>query len=106
MLTLQCSNEEKIPVAVAPVTAAGNPASVEPGTLKVTVISGDGTFSVIGDTDFELVSGAGAGDTVYRVEADADLGPGTDTIGDDVTLTVRLAEATALGLTAGSPVPK
>jgi hypothetical protein len=106
MLNLQCSNEEKIPVAVAPVTAAGNPASVEVGTLKVTVTSGDGTANVLSDMTFELVSGPGAGDTVYHVEADADLGPGLATIGDDVMLTVRLAEATALGLTAASPQPK
>jgi hypothetical protein len=78
------------------------------GALTVTVQSGSGT--VVQDPATPLVftarSGDTAGDTVYLVSADADLGAGVVTISDTVTLTVTSAAAASFGLTAGAAQPK
>lgn len=106
-LAIACTNEEQIPVTASPVTANGAPAQVD-GPLRVTVQSGDGT--VVQDPATPLIftarSGAAAGDTVYLVEADADLGTGVTLISDLVTLTVTSATAASFGLTAGAVEPK
>ncbi len=102
-----CSNEEMIPVTAAPVTSSGAPAQID-GALTVTVQSGDG--SVLQDPgsplSFNAVSGSAPGDTVYLVEADADLGAGVVTLQDTFTLTVTSATAASFGLSVGAAVPK
>ncbi len=105
--TAACSNEEKIPVTAAPVTASGAPAQID-GALTVTVQSGDGTVEQDAATplSFNAVSGAGPGDTVYLVEADADLGAGVVTLQDTFTLAVTSATAASFGLSAGAAIPK
>jgi hypothetical protein len=108
MLNVACSNEQKVPVTASPVTSSGRPAQVD-GPLRVTVQSGDGTieqdpaFPLV----FKAVSGDAAGDTVYVVEADANLDPNeVTTITDTVVLTVTSATAASFGLAAGAPEPK
>ena len=106
-LNIACTNEEQVPITAAPVTASGGPATVD-GPLRVTVVSGDGTVLQDPGTPlvFRAVSGSGGGDTVYRVQADADLGGGETLIEDTVTLTVTSASAASFGLSAGAPEPK
>lgn len=106
MLELKITNEQKIPVALAPVTAAGKPAPLD-GKPSWSVISGDSTIVVADDgLSAELVSSDTPGDTTYLVEADADLGSGVETISDTIKLSVEGARAANLGLTAGTAVPK
>ena len=106
-LAIACTNEEQIPITATPVTTSGKPAQID-GALVVTVVSGDGTVSQDASTPlvFTAVSGDLAGDTVYSVVADADLGEGTVEISDTVTLTVSSAAAASFGLTAGAAEPK
>lgn len=98
-----CTTEEKVPVSVSYVTAAGNPAQVQGATAFVP--SGDATFERTGDHEGYLVSG-GPGDTIFVVEADADLGDGVVLVSDIITLSVSGAMASAMGITLGAPVPK
>lgn len=106
-LAIACTSEEQIPITASPVTASGKPAPVD-GALVVTVQSGTGTFTqdAAAPLVFKAVSGDDPGDTVYLVEADADLGAGVTTISDLVTLTVTSASAVSFGLTAGAAEPK
>lgn len=100
------TNEQKIPVTLAPVTAAGKPATLD-GVPKWSVVSGDGTLVTTPDgMGADLVSSDTPGDTVYLVEADADLGEGVETIADTINLHVQGARAANLGLTVGTAVPK
>ena len=106
MLELNCTNEEKIKVIVAPMTSTGKPASLD-GESTVTIQSGSGTVELLDPGDeFYLISGDTPGDTTYLVEADADLGSGVETISEIVVLHVAGAKAANLGLTAGSPEAK
>ena len=100
------SNEEKVRITAAPKTPAGRPALIE-GALRVTVVSGDGSFEPgAGPLDVFLRSGDLPGDTTFVVEADADLGDGEVIIQDIVTLHVTGVMAAALGLSAGTPESK
>lgn len=107
MLDLQCTVLEKWPVTIAPTNSAGQPDEIQPGSLAVEVVSGEGTFAINGNT-IEFISPDNPGVTEYLVKADADLGDGVVEITDTVTLTATDALATHLGLTAapGGPVPK
>ena len=106
MIEISCTNEQKVPVAVVPATAAGTPSAIEAGSLVITVQSGEGTAVKTDELAFECISGANPGDTVYLVEADSDLGEGVVTISDIITLRVEGAKASSLGLVAGPAVPK
>jgi len=106
MVEITITNEQKVPVSLAPVTQTGKPAKLD-GAPKWSVMSGDGT--VVPGPDgltAELVSGESPGDTVYLVEADANLGEGVESIADTITLHVEGARAANLGLTVGTAVPK
>ena len=107
-LEVACTNEEKVAITASPQTITGRAAQID-GVLRVTVQSGEGTFeepTTEAPNTFKVVSGDNPGDTVYLVEADADLGEGVETISDTVTLTVSGARAQNFGLTAGTPEPK
>ena len=106
-LNVACTNDEKATVTASPKSAGGRPANVD-GALRITVQSGDGTFEqdAAAPLVFKAVSGDAPGDTVYLVEADADLGEGIQLIQDLVTLTVTSATAASFGLTAGAVEPK
>lgn len=106
-LEIACTTEEKVQITATPQTAGGRPAQID-GALRVTVQSGNGTVNQdpADPLSFEAVSGDAPGETVYLVEADADLGAGTELIQDTVTLVVSGAKAANFGLTASAPMPK
>jgi hypothetical protein len=103
MLQITSTNEEKVPVSIAPLTAAGNPAAVE--NVNWVVTEGDATVVVVDANNVEFVSGTG-GLTKVTVTADADLGEGVVTLTDEVEYFVVAAQATTFGFTAGAPVLK
>lgn len=106
-LAIASTNEEQVPVTAAPVTASGRPAQVD-GPLTVTVQSGSGTFTQDAATPLVVtfVSEDVAGQTVYSVSADADLGAGVVSISDIVTYDYTSAAAASFGLSAGAAEPK
>jgi hypothetical protein len=106
-LSLTLDTTQKQHVVLHPVTATGAAAAVE--TVAWSVVSGAGT--VVADADglgaFLLSTDTVDGvDTVFMVDADADLGPGVTSIQDTITVTTVNAQAVALGLTADAAVPK
>lgn len=106
MVEVKITNEQKIPVSLAPVTATGKPAKLD-GAPKWSRISGDSEVVPSSDgLSADLVSSDTPGDTVFLVEADADLGEGVETISDTITLHVEGARAANLGLVVGDAVPK
>jgi hypothetical protein len=107
MLSVACSNEEKVTVTANPQTSSGRPARFD-GALVVEVQSGDGTVEQDPATPnaFKAVSGDVAGQTVYLVKGDTDLGAGTVHIEETVELTVSGAAAASFGLVAGVIEPK
>jgi len=107
MLSVACTNAEKVTVTATPVTATGRPARFD-GALKVSVQSGSGSVEQDPATpnSFKAVSGDDPGTTVYLVEADVDLGTGITNISDTVELTVTGENAAAFGLAAGVVEPK
>jgi hypothetical protein len=103
MLELSITNEQKIKVTCNPVTAAGQAVALD-GPITVDVQSGDGTVELDPDgLSFSLISGELPGDTVYVVQADADLGEGVEAISDIVQLHVEGAKAASFGLVAEEP---
>jgi len=106
MLELSCTNEEKVPVKITPITTTGRPSKIQSASLVVTAQNGYGTVELIDDSSFYVVSGDDPGDTEYLVCGDADLGEGVTTISDIVLLRVAGASAANLGLSAGAAVPK
>ena len=106
MLELSISNEQKILVTVGPTTDTGKPAKID-GVPTWTVQSGESVVSVAEDgMSAYLISSDTPGDSVFLVEADADLGEGIETISDIITLHVTGAGAKNLGLVAGTPEAK
>lgn len=105
-LELKITNEQEIPVTLAPKTDTGKPAVLD-GAPSWSVISGNSQVVVADDgLSARLVSSDDPGDTVILVKADADLGEGVEEISDTITLSVIGATAKNLGLTAGPAVPK
>jgi hypothetical protein len=103
MIEISITNEQKIKVALAPVTDGGKPAVLD-GQPTWSVVSGDSTVEQSADgLSATLISSDTPGDTVYLVEADADLGEGIETISDTIKLHVVGARAFQLGLSASAP---
>lgn len=102
------TNEQKIKASLTPTTGGGKPAQLDPNNPpKWSVISGESTVVPAPDgLSADLVSSDTPGDTVFLVEADADLGDGVETISDTIKLTVLGAKAQNLGLTLGTPENK
>jgi hypothetical protein len=105
-MLITITNEEKVLVSLAPVTAAGNPATLD-GVPTWTVIEGDATLEVAEDgLSAFLVSGAADVNSKVEVVADADLGEGVVNLTDVIDLAVVAASASALGLVAGTAILK
>jgi hypothetical protein len=105
-MLITITNEEKVLVSLAPVTAAGNPATLD-GVPTWTVIEGDATLEVAEDgLSAYLVSGAADVNSKVEVVADADLGEGVVSLTDVIDLAVVAASASALGLVAGTAILK
>lgn len=101
MIQVTTTNEEKVQISLAPVTAAGNSAAVE--NVVFTVDSGDATVEEINaNKDYYLVSGTGGLNTI-TVTADADLGEGVVVISDTIEYFVTEAQASNFGFTVGTP---
>ena len=99
------TNEQKINMTLAPMTAAGNPAVLD-GVPSWNVVSGDALLEPAADgLSCYLISGS-VGNSVITVTADADLGEGVREITDTIDLAVVSAEASSLGLVAGTPEAK
>jgi len=106
MIEITITNEQKVPVTLAPVTATGKPAKLD-GKPLWSVESGDSTLAVADDgLSAYLISSDTPGDTVVLVRADADLGEGIEEVADTIKLTVEGANAESLGMKAGPPEPK
>lgn len=106
------TNEEKIVATINPRTAAGNPASVD-GPVRAENISGDGSVGAnLTPLSIELVSGTQFGTPAepffleFDLVADADLGQGVREIRERVSLEIVSPEATILGASLGTPLPK
>lgn len=100
------TNEQKINAKINPLSAANHPAKID-GIPTWTVQSGDGTVEPAGDgMSAFLVSGDLPGDTIYIVQADADLGAGVVNLADTITLHVEGALAVNLGLSFDEAVAK
>jgi hypothetical protein len=104
-LDVTMTTEEKVQVTVSPVTATGQPATLD-GPVSFTVIVGDCTIEPIDALSAYIVSGSALADSLVQVSADADLGSGVQTVEDAVTVHVHGAMATSLGMSAGTPIPK
>jgi len=102
-VVVSITNEQKIKAGLTPTTGGGKPAQLDPNNPpKWSVISGDSTVVPSADgLSADLVSSDTPGDTVYLVEADADLGDGVETLSDTIKLSVLGALAQNLGLTLG-----
>lgn len=102
------TNEQKIKATLNPVTATGKPAQLDPNTPPTwTKVSGEATVVVAADgKSADLISADTPGDSVFLVEADADIGEGVETISDTINLHVQGARAANLGLTLGAAEAK
>lgn len=112
------TTEEKVPVFLNPTTQSGKPSKIE-GKATVSVTSGNGTWADATDqeiSDYDTAGNKGlagfvvsedtAGQTIYEVSGDSDLGAGVTTIVDSIEYTYNDPNAQNLGLSSGGPVPK
>lgn len=105
-MLITITNEEKIQVTLAPVTAAGNPATLD-GVPSWEVVLGDATLEVAPDgLSAFLVSGDADTNSQIAIAADADLGEGVVSLTDLIDLAVVSAQASALGLVANAAILK
>lgn len=106
-LSVACDTDQKVKVTATPVSSSGRPAQLH-GPLRITVQSGNGTFTQDPATpnEFYVVSPDEPGATEYLVQGDADLGEGETLIQDTVSADFTSATATSFGLSAGPAEPK
>lgn len=100
-LEVSLSNEEKVRLAITPLTPAGQPAPID--GEAVWSVEGTCTVESIDATSAWVISGADIGESVVTVAADADMGEGIVHIMDTATIHVASPMASNLGLTAGEP---
>ena len=106
-MLITITNEQKVEVTLAPVTEAGNPATLDGVPVWAVVEGGDATLEVAADgLSAFLVSGAADVTSQITVTADADLGEGIVTLTDTIDLAVVAAAASQLGLVAAAPILK
>ena len=106
-MLITITNEQKVEVTLAPLTAAGNPATLDGAPVWAVVEGGDATLEVAADgLSAFLVSGAADVTSQVTVTADADLGEGVVTLTDTIDLVVVAAPANALGLVVAAPILK
>jgi hypothetical protein len=103
-IEVSMTTEEKCRMAVAPMTAGGQPATVD-GAAQWSV-EGSCTVEPIDDTSAWVVAGSTMGDSTVTVALDADLGQGVVPIGDTALIHVENPQAASVGLSAEEPVLK
>jgi hypothetical protein len=98
MFEAGCTTEEKVLVTISPVTEAGAPVTPVNG-ITISVTSGDGSFEIVDNTSFYLVSGSLVGDTQYAISAEFDPdGDGTtESLADSIVLHVGQPKVTGFG---------
>lgn len=96
------TTEEKRLVQVQPMTAAGNPASVD-GEAAFSVTSGTCTIAEVDALSAYVVSGSEPGDSTVTMTVDADLGAGVVPVMDTMVVHVTSATAASLTVTVGAP---
>jgi hypothetical protein len=97
------TTEEKCRLAITPMTAGGQPATVD-GAAQWSV-EGTCTVESIDATSAWVLAGA-MGDSTVTVGVDADLGAGVIPIGDTALIHVENPQAASVGLAADEPVLK
>jgi hypothetical protein len=85
-----------------PVTKAGKPATVEPGSISWTGPSFVALTPAADGLSCTFVA-MGVGNDFYSVSADADLGAGVSTISGRFPCTVTPSQAATLGVDEGTP---
>jgi hypothetical protein len=103
-IDVSITTEEKCRLAVAPMTAGGQPATVD-GAAQWSV-EGSCTVEPIDDTSAWILAGATMGDSTVTVALDADLGAGVVPIADTCLVHVNNPQAASVGLSADAPVLK
>jgi len=96
------TTEEKRLVMAQPMTAAGNPATVD-GAVQFSVSSGTCTIAPVDDLSAYVVSGDTPGDSTVEIACDADLGSGVVPVLDSMVVHVTSASAASLTVTVGDP---
>ncbi len=104
---LVLTDVQKVSLAIAPKSAAGNPAPVDgvptwsssDESVLVLTVSDDG-LSAEAETTGKL------GTAQVNVSADADLGDGVKTIAGVLDIEVKASEAVTLDISAGTPTDK
>lgn len=106
-LNIAITNEEKILVTLTPVTAAGNPATLDGVPTWVSDNTDVATVQVADDGLSAYIISGNVGTANVTVTADADLDEGEEReLSDVVAVTILGAEAASLGFGAGSGEPK
>jgi len=103
-MRLVLTDEQKVNLTIAPVTAAGNPARID--GVPVWVTSDEGVVSLEVSPDgfsAEAVTVGPVGQAQVSVTVDADLGTGVRTLTGILDIEVVAAEAASVGITAGAP---
>jgi hypothetical protein len=102
-MKIKITNEQKVTLTLAPVTAAGRPAVVD-GIPLWAIQSGESQIDVAADgRSATFISSDLPGTTVTLVTADADLGEGVERVQTIIELEVVSAKASALGFKVNDP---
>lgn len=115
-MDVQVDNEHDVILTLNPLTPAGNPSQVQPGTVEWQVASGDLTMEDVLFPDGHPQAGEvnelskkfithELGPSIVTVSADADLGEGVRNITDNANIVVNTPQADNLGLSVNL-VPK
>lgn len=104
---LVLTDVQKVALAIAPKSAAGNPATVDgvpawsssDETVVTLTVAADGMSA-------EAVTTGKLGTAQVNVTADADLGEGLKEITGVLDVEVKASEAVSLDINAGAPVDK
>lgn len=107
------NTDEKVPITLAPKTAGGRPAPLD-GAAVLSITSGNATVQPATEEELaanpnhagHIVSEDTAGSSEWKVTADADMGEGVVHIEESGTYTYSAAQASNLGVAAGTPVLK
>ena len=100
-LEVSLTTEEKVRLAITPLTAGGQPAAID-GEATWSV-EGACTVEPIDATSAWVISGVTVGDSTITVACDADLGAGIVPLADTCLVHVANPQAANLGLSADAP---
>lgn len=104
---LVLTDVQKVTLAIAPKSAAGNPAQVDGAPLWTLSDESILTLTVAEDgLSAEAVTTGKVGTTQVNVQADADLGEGKRAITGVLEIEVKASEAVTLDISAGTPTDK